>query len=839
MTIRLRLAMGIFLLLACAPSHRAQEFLWRASVKAPVEGNPVVGGDGSTYLACRDERVRAYDPRGNPTWTFVLNAKVAGQMALQDGILYVPTRASAIEAVGTNGHRAWEYRLPTHIVGAPAVSSAGDIYFNTDDNFLYCINGSGGLRWREPLPGFVTQGPVIGPDGTVLLGCKDAVLAYGSDGRRLWKYTYLGNLAAPLAVGPTGHVLAVANDGRLYCLDPEGGEAWTFDGIAASMAPLVTEDRVYLVDSSSILSIDLDTGELDWEQGVTASGSPALGEDGVLYVPTKDASALVPPARVPAAAVYKISGIVSGASSVTMTLSGASTASTQTDSGGNYTFSNLDLGNYVVTPTKTGYSFTPSSRPVTIEGLDVTGINFVATTAPTYAISGTVTLDGSPIEGVAVTTRGASATTGTDGKYQLTGLVDGSYTVVPTKAGYNFSPKSQTVAISGADKADVNFAAATVAGHVKLLDINDGGAVLPTGLDIKASGGDISLSPSPQGGGRVVVLNSVPKLFCYAVPAGPVADAWSQAGAGPRRQSRMDTAPSVVLLTPEAGQTVQGTVGVEADVSDTDLRGVTAYLTLDGARVASVSRPPFYFSWYTEGTPDGAVEVGVEVVDLAGNSGSDSVQVEVDNGAPPPLAFYADDPPQTFIWVAPAYENRFAVQCAKDPAFENRVASSAIDKGGWLRTASWTPSSDAWKGVLSVGKGASGDATGHWRVIGKESGSFYYGTYAVKAQVSAAPLGPPDASSVPASAPPTFTWSANHNRRFRVEFSDSEDFSTGVKVDSATDGAPWLGGASWKPSPKRWNKIVALGPTVYWRVTAKDSIGRTLDGETAYSLTVN
>lgn len=834
-----RIALACCLLLAWAVPSGAQEYLWRADIKAPVFGNPVVSSDGSTYLACTDERVRAYDPWGNPTWTFILKAKVGGQMALQSGILYVPTQASAIEAVGTNGHRAWEYRLPHHIVGAPALSGSGDVLFTTEDNFLYCLDAGGHLRWKEALPGFVSQGPVVGPDGTVHLGCKDALFAYGTNGQRIWKYTFLGHLTAPLSVGPTGHLLAVANDGRLYCLYSDGTEAWTFDGIAATMAPLVTEDWVYLADGASILAIDLDTGELDWEQAVTASGCPALGEDGVLYVPTKDATALIAAARSDVAGIYSISGIVTGASSVTMTLSGASTATTQTDSGGSYTFTNLDFGDYVVTPTKTGYTFTPANHPVTIEGLDHTGINFTANVAATHKISGTITLGGSAIEGVAVATKGAVATTGTDGKYQLTGLVDGSYTVIPTKTGYNFSPNSQSVTISGADETDVNFSANTVVGHVKLLDTNDGGAILPTGLDIKASGGDIALA-SLDGEARVVVLNSVPKLFCYRVDAGPMSSAWSQAGAGPRRQSRMDTPPSVTLGGLQDGQTVSGDVSCEAVVEDPDTAGITARLYVNGALMATAQRPPFVFIWHTEGTPDGEATVTVEVSDLGGSRASDSVVVTVDNGASPALIFYADDPPQAFTWVAPADENRFKVQCASDAAFERKVATSVDDKAGWIYTASWTPYGHSWKGVLSVASGVTqGDALGYWRVIGKTAGSFYYGTYLVKGQEPAQPLGPPDGGAVSAASPPTFTWLANHNKKFRVEFSGSADFSTGVLVDSATSQKPWIKGASWTPSGKKWKKILAVGQTVHWRVRATDSLGRTTAQSPVYAFVVD
>src|SRR5258708_1032877 len=47
-------------------------------------------------------------------------------------------------------------------------------------------------------------------------------------------------------------------------------------------------------------------------------------------------------------------------------------------SDGNYTLKNVTNGSHAVTPTKTGVTFTPASRAVTVNGANVTGINFTA-----------------------------------------------------------------------------------------------------------------------------------------------------------------------------------------------------------------------------------------------------------------------------------------------------------------------------------------------------------------------------------------------------------------------------------------------------------------------------
>jgi inhibitor of cysteine peptidase len=163
---------------------------------------------------------------------------------------------------------------------------------------------------------------------------------------------------------------------------------------------------------------------------------------------------------------YTISGTVSGAvvSGVTMTLTGnfASYAPVQTDSAGYYIFTNIANGNYTVTPSKTGYSFSPSSAAVTISGADKPNINFTATasTTPTYTISGTVS--GAVASGVTITLSGtgsASTTTDPSGNYSFSSAANGNYTVTPSKTGYTFSPTNNSITVNNANVTGKNFTA--------------------------------------------------------------------------------------------------------------------------------------------------------------------------------------------------------------------------------------------------------------------------------------------------------------------------------------------------------------------------------------------
>jgi hypothetical protein len=221
---------------------------------------------------------------------------------------------------------------------------------------------------------------------------------------------------------------------------------------------------------------------------------------------------------------FSISGTVSGAvsSGVTVTLSGARSGTATTDATGNYTFKGLVKGSYTITPSLSGYVFDYVSEAVTINGTNITSINFTSTASksPTYNISGTVTLSsGEALSGLIVTLSGnVSGTVATDsnGNYTFTGLSNGSYTIAPSLAGYIFNPTQLAVDINGADATSNDFIAKSqtysISGTVTwdsggvsrvLEDVNVMLAVTCTSSTVTDSNGNYTFKELPDGFYRV------------------------------------------------------------------------------------------------------------------------------------------------------------------------------------------------------------------------------------------------------------------------------------------------------------------------------------------------
>ena len=136
---------------------------------------------------------------------------------------------------------------------------------------------------------------------------------------------------------------------------------------------------------------------------------------------------------------WTISGTVSPATSgsgTLLTLSGTSSGTVTANSSGNFSFAGLANGSYTVTPSLAGYTFSPTSQAVTINGANPASITFTAI-AQTWTLSGTISPSTSG-SGALLTLSGTSSGTTTansSGAFSFAGLANGSYTVTPSLGG--------------------------------------------------------------------------------------------------------------------------------------------------------------------------------------------------------------------------------------------------------------------------------------------------------------------------------------------------------------------------------------------------------------------
>jgi hypothetical protein len=153
----------------------------------------------------------------------------------------------------------------------------------------------------------------------------------------------------------------------------------------------------------------------------TADGSgnysfAGLGNGSYTITPSKSGVTFIPPSQtvtVNGAALtgvsftatltnpLSISGTISGAggAGATVTLSGSKNATTAADGSGNYAFNQLVNGTYSVTPSLTGYSFTPSTQSLTLNGASASGVSFTSQVSTSSSVVLSWTASTSPVAG--------------------------------------------------------------------------------------------------------------------------------------------------------------------------------------------------------------------------------------------------------------------------------------------------------------------------------------------------------------------------------------------------------------------------------------------------------
>ncbi|MDY0286157.1 MAG: hypothetical protein RBR21_08480 [Bacteroidales bacterium] len=146
---------------------------------------------------------------------------------------------------------------------------------------------------------------------------------------------------------------------------------------------------------------------------------------------------------------YLVSGTITDGTlpleGVLVTLTG-SKETTLTGSDGTYSFTVNHGYSGTITPTFANYSFTPAAITLTEVTIDSPGNNFIGT-PDAYPVSGTVTWNGQPLEGVLLNFESISndPTTASDGTYTCYVPAGWAGYIAPIKTGFTFTPSFITV----------------------------------------------------------------------------------------------------------------------------------------------------------------------------------------------------------------------------------------------------------------------------------------------------------------------------------------------------------------------------------------------------------
>jgi len=120
----------------------------------------------------------------------------------------------------TTGDVKWRYKVADWIVTTPTISSNGDLFFGSDDGFLYALNSQdGSLIWKFDNHGsYWRSSPAIDGDDTVIAGSNDCnVYALNrKDGSVKWQFHTENIVKSSPAIGKHGNIIFGSSDGYVY-----------------------------------------------------------------------------------------------------------------------------------------------------------------------------------------------------------------------------------------------------------------------------------------------------------------------------------------------------------------------------------------------------------------------------------------------------------------------------------------------------------------------------------------------------------------------------------------------------------------------------------------------
>ncbi len=245
--------------------------LWAFHAGGSLAASPVIGPDGTIYLASTDARLYALAPDGSKKWEFQASESLFATPSLDaSGRLYFGDLDGWYYSVSAEGVLRWKHRVAEgtdkRILASPAVTPEGFSFFAAWNNQLYSFSPDGSLRWQAALNGLPTGPPALDTLGNVYVACLDS-----PDPAYLAVHKF----------SPSSPVPAWTR------IEPLGSSS---NRVIASPAVDTDRDRLYVTactrTAGLVTAIDLTSGQPVFHTSLPKGilSSPAIREDGVILI---------------------------------------------------------------------------------------------------------------------------------------------------------------------------------------------------------------------------------------------------------------------------------------------------------------------------------------------------------------------------------------------------------------------------------------------------------------------------------------------------------------------------------------------------------------------------
>jgi outer membrane protein assembly factor BamB len=278
---------------------------WTRALGANVTPGPVVGADGTIYVATNAGVLHALDPtNGADRWTFNGGAPFSGAtdlsvspLVLPSGSILWPGPNDTLYELSASGQALWSHRF-TGMILSP-VTRGTRAYVVVMSGSLWELDVSGAtptLGWSVNFGHRSFGSPVVSPDGSVITTVDSAVVAVTDQGPRgdiRWRHATSAAIEVSPSVAPNGDVFVTANDGSVYRFTADGKLVWrkhlgqeSYSSSSITSGGLLyfgdNGGRLNIVHAQSAKSVGIDSGSKGiWgAEAIDARGNVYFGTQG-------------------------------------------------------------------------------------------------------------------------------------------------------------------------------------------------------------------------------------------------------------------------------------------------------------------------------------------------------------------------------------------------------------------------------------------------------------------------------------------------------------------------------------------------------------------------------
>ena len=212
--------------------------LWTRDLGGNVTPSPVIGSDGTVYLASNAGVLHALDPTtGADRWTFDGTGPFGGEtdlstspLVLPSGSILWPGPGHVLYEVSSSGAELWSHTFTGNLLSPVRVGST--VYVVSMSGSVSALRVGGVVpvvAWTLGIGHRSFGAPVVGHDGEVVTTVDSSVVAvsdHGSHGGVAWRHRLDSEIEVSPSLDAHGDVFVTTNDASVYAYSPTGHLRW-------------------------------------------------------------------------------------------------------------------------------------------------------------------------------------------------------------------------------------------------------------------------------------------------------------------------------------------------------------------------------------------------------------------------------------------------------------------------------------------------------------------------------------------------------------------------------------------------------------------------------------